>query len=145
MYVSLRLGLFVRLLVLTAVLTAMVLLALNARTDSPAVQPSPPSSPAEPAQAAPEREPVPYRVWHTGGTGLNLRACPGTVCARAGLLHDGQTFAAECLLPGAAVAGERRWLRGTVDGTTVYASARYLRTATGTIAAACDVPAAAAG
>lgn len=144
MYVSLRLGLFVRLLVLCAALAAVVLLALNSRAGSPAVEPVP-TSPAESVQAGPERAPVRYRVHGTGGGGLNLRVCPGTVCERAGLLHDGQTFAVECRRSGAAVEGERGWLRGTVDGTTVYASARYLRPVTGTAAAACDVPATAAG
>lgn len=137
MFVSLRLGVLVRLLlavagvagVLAVVLTAVPAPRVTeAGTPEPAVQ-----GPGLPA----ERVEADYRVRGTGDEGLNVRACPAVHCARIGRIGEGQTFAVTCWRSGTAVNGETRWLRGTVDGRDGFASRHYLRAHTGQGVPAC--------
>ncbi|PRX45461.1 hypothetical protein B0I33_109124 [Prauserella shujinwangii] len=150
MFVSLRVGLFIRVLVVTALVAGALMLALGARTRPSATQPggdgsAPESVPATEAPAAPPRE-IRYRVSGTGGAGLNVRACPDVDCVKVGELDEGATFAVTCWRQGPAVAGNAMWLAGTVDGREGFASARYLRPFTGVAAPACaEEPLALAG
>ncbi|WP_199430921.1 hypothetical protein [Qaidamihabitans albus] len=143
MFVSLRLGLFVRVVLVAAFIAGALMLVLSARTQPEATQPGP-SAPTSENVRGSERPAVEvgYRVSGTGGAGLNLRACPDVDCVKVGRLDEGAAFVATCWQPGSDVSGNTMWLSGEVDGRAGFAAAHYLRPDTAAGAPACPDPAA---
>lgn len=140
MFVSLRVGVFFRVVVVAAAVAAILVLLLTART-SPSPAPPDEGNNPESVQATDRPAgPARYYVAGTHGDGLNVRACSGTTCARVGRLPEGALFIATCWEHGPPVAGDRRWLAGSVDGRQVFASAHYLRQAGTDAARPCVKP-----
>lgn len=127
MFVSLRLGVLIRVLAAVGLIGAVVTLLISAGT-APRVTPAAPSSvPHIGVEVTNEPRVIVYRVAGTGGVGLNVRACAKAACPKVGWLAEGSTMRVTCWRSGSAVSGERKWLRGTVDGAEGFASAHYLR------------------
>lgn len=134
MFVTVRLGLFVRVVVVAAIVLGGLLLMLGAQSRPQTAPPEEPGSKPEsvlaseaPVELADELE---YRVSGTGGAGLNIRACPRLDCVEVAELEEGGLFLGACWQRGAAVSGDDQWVRGTAEGRNGragYASARYLR------------------
>lgn len=141
MYVAMRLGPLVRLLVGVAVVSALVLVVIMVQ--APAHGAAAPSSTLAAAGALPL-----FRIARTDGGGLNIRSCPRSSCARVGWLGEGGSFTVDCAATGSAVHGDMTWLMGTGAGRTGYAARYYLAPAAANPAdgvPACDRLAAAKG
>lgn len=128
MFVSLRIGVLVRLLVAVAAAVGVLVLALTAAAPAPRdTEVGTAVTATQGPRSASDRVGVDYRVRGTGSAGLNVRACPAVDCAKIGRIEEGATFRATCRRRGTAVGGEVTWLRGTVDGRHGFASGHYLR------------------
>lgn len=122
MYVAMRLGPLVRLLVGVAVVTVLVLVVIMAQAPAHGTGgPATPSSTLAVAGALPL-----FRIARTDGGGLNIRGCPSSACARVGWVGEGGSFTADCSVTGSAEHGDVMWLRGTVSGHIGYAARYYL-------------------
>ncbi|PXY35038.1 hypothetical protein DI005_15810 [Prauserella sp. PE36] len=139
MFVSLRVGLFVRVLVVAAMVAAGLMLVLSSRAEQGAPQGGDRRAGTEQIQASEAAE-TRYRVSGTDGAGLNVRACPDADCVKVGWLDEGAPFVGTCWEPGTAVASNTMWVSGTVDGRTGFVSAHYLRPESGVGAPACEDP-----
>ncbi|MEU6641222.1 hypothetical protein ABZ863_01585 [Saccharomonospora sp. NPDC046836] len=137
MFVSLRLGLFVRVVLVAALVAGGLMLVLTSRAEPHSTQPGTQSATAESVQAADAPAGTRYRVSGTDGVGLNIRACPDVDCIKVGWIDEGSPFVADCWRPGTPVSGNTMWLSGTVDGRAGFAAAHYLRPATGQGAPKC--------
>lgn len=126
MLLALPVGLVLRLLLATAVIAAVLTVVLDNRME------------AGGTSAAGDGQAATYRVTGTGRSALTVRSCPAVRCTPMGTLREGARFVAVCRQLGDMVAGNRMWLRGTVDGRTVYAAARYLWPEGARRAPACD-------
>ncbi|SFB16554.1 hypothetical protein SAMN05216266_105316 [Amycolatopsis marina] len=145
MFVSLRAGLFVRVLVVVAVVAGVLAVLLSTAVAPRATEErdfGPPPINSKLAGAPPTSQ---YRVEGTGGAGLNLRACPDLGCVRVGKLGEGKPFTVECWQKGTAVSGDVRWFSGDAAGTKGFASGHFLRRHSGTHAAECGMPEAVLG
>lgn len=126
MYLSMRLGPLVRLLAGVAVASVIVFGVLAARTPAhSSPNTTPPAAPASSALAA-DVGPSALHVVRTGGTGLNIRDCQRTTCARVGWVAEGGSFAATCAVQGTAVHGDKTWLKGTANGHAGYVARYYI-------------------
>ncbi|WP_158886840.1 hypothetical protein [Amycolatopsis anabasis] len=136
MLVLLRLGLLVRVVAVIGAVIAVLAVLLTGRESTGVALPLPGG--AQVNVAATGQGAVSYRVTGTGKDGLNVRSCPDVVCAKVGLLREGDSFGATCWQRGAAVSGDPKWLSGTVNGRTGFAAARFLRAEAAV--PACDPP-----
>jgi hypothetical protein len=123
MYVAMRLGPLVRLLVGVAVVSALVLVVIMAQ--APAHGSGGPATPSSTLAAAAGALPL-FRIVRTDGGGLNVRSCPSSTCARVGWVGEGGSFTVDCSVTGSAEHGDVTWLRGMVGGRTGYAARYYL-------------------
>ncbi|MEU3273900.1 hypothetical protein ABZ639_23935 [Saccharomonospora sp. NPDC006951] len=141
MFVSLRLGLLVRALLVAAAVAGVLVLALSAGSRIGASQPDGDrGSPAGSVLAKNAPAGTNYRVMGTDGAGLNVRACPDADCVKVGWVGEGDRFVADCWQRGAVVAGNPMWLSGSVEGRSGFAAGHYLRPDTGVGAPACTDP-----
>lgn len=126
MFVSLRLGLFVRVLVAVAVAAAVLMLVFSGGVRPRAVESGTPHPTPESTRHGTEVTDVRYRVSGTGGAGLVVRDCPDVDCTRLGRLDEGDTFVARCWQSGSTVAGNTMWVAGSFDSAQGFVSSRYL-------------------
>lgn len=131
MFVSLRLGVLVRLLLAVAAVAGVLALILTAAPAPRDTEVGTAVPERQSSRTAADRGAADYRVSGTGDAGLNVRACPAVRCATIGRIEEGATFRVTCGRRGASVKGEVTWLRGTVAGRDGFASAHYLRADTG--------------
>ncbi|ASR33894.1 hypothetical protein BAY61_01570 [Prauserella marina] len=140
MFVSLRLGLLVRVLLVAAAVAGVLVLALSAGSQIGASQSGDRGSPTGSVLAKNAPAGTNYRVMGTDGAGLNVRACPDADCVKVGWVEEGDRFVADCWQRGAVVGGNPMWLNGSVDGRSGFAAGHYLRPDTGVGAPACADP-----
>lgn len=124
MLVTFSVKAIVKILLITAVLAAVSVVVLEGRAsrgelDQPRREPGS-------SRLADQVGGAPYRVAGTEGWGLVVRSCPSPRCRKVGALAESARFVATCRLRGATVVGNPTWLRGSVNGRTGYAAARYL-------------------
>lgn len=127
MFVSLRIGSFVRVLAVVALAVAAAALALGWHARPGASQDGARATVPETTQSRETSAEARYRVSGTDGAGLNVRACPDVDCIKVGWLAEHDVFVGECHQSGSPVSGDLRWLRGDVDGRTGFVAAHYLR------------------
>ncbi|MFC4001800.1 hypothetical protein ACFS2C_01730 [Prauserella oleivorans] len=127
MFVSLRIGVFIRVLVVVALTVAAVALALGWRAQPGPLQDGARDTVPETTQSRETFADGRYRVSGTDGAGLNVRACPDVDCIKVGWIAENDRFLGECWQSGSPVSGNSRWLRGEVDGSTGFVAAHYLR------------------
>lgn len=135
MLLALPVGLVLRLLLATAVIAAVLTVVLDNRIEAGGTSSAGDSVSGRPSDAG---QAAAYRVTGTGRSGLTVRSCPSVRCSAVGALREGARFVAVCRQPGDMVSGNRMWLRGTVDGPSRYAAARYLWPEGTRRAPACD-------